>query len=143
MNTERRTYRELLEREIGLLHALSEALTTGKAAIASCRIQELEESTAIQRHLCAQLEAARTESRVVTPQPSPAGQESASVAELRENWLKARARVQQLNNEVQGVLWRSQRTVNALVNAFRMLEGNYSVEAMKQTSNHRPMQERA
>ena len=143
MSGEKQTYRELLEQEIGLLNALSTALTTTKAAIASCKIQELEESTVIQRNLCAQLETASVEIRRVSPQGLPAGQEAAPVAELRERLQKAHAKVQQLNKEVQGVLWRSQRTVNALVNAFRMFEGNYAVEALKQTSSMRAMQERA
>ena len=73
----------------------------------------------------------------------PAGHEAGTVAELREKWQKAHARVHQLNKEVQGVLWRSRRTVNALVNAFRMFEGDYAVEALKQTSSGNAMQERA
>ena len=143
MSTEKPTYSELLEREIGLLNALSTALTSAKAAIASCKIQELEESTVIQRHLCAQMETASVGIRRLQPQALPAGREAGTVAELRERWQKAHARVQQLNKEVQGVLWRSQRTVNALLNAYRMIEGNYAVEALRQTSNVRAMQERA
>src|SRR5258708_27195056 len=143
MSTERPTYSELLEREIGLLNSLSTALTNAKAAIASCKIQELEESTVIQRHLCAQMETTSVEIRRVKPQALPAGHEAGTVTELRERWQKECARVQQLNKEVQGLLWRSQRTVTALLNAFRMFEGNYAAEALKQTSNVRAMQERA
>ncbi|HET7108444.1 MAG TPA: hypothetical protein VFI38_16645 [Candidatus Acidoferrum sp.] len=142
MSQEKPTYRELLEQEIGLLSALSLALTTAKAAIASCRIQDLEESTVIQRNLCEQLEAASAKIRrldLVTTQ----GEEPSRVAELRERWQKAHARVQQVNKEVQGVLWRSQRTVNALLNAYRMFEGNYAAEALKQTSNRHAAQEQA
>jgi hypothetical protein len=143
MSQEKPTYRGLLEQEIGVLEALSAALTTAKSAIASCRIQELEESTVIQRHLCAQLETAHAEMRRVSPLASGQEHQEGTVAELRERWQKAHARVQQLNKEVQGVLWRSQRTVNALVNAFRMFEGNYAAEALKQTSGSSAMQERA
>ena len=143
MSQEKITYRELLEQEIGVLDALSTALATAKSAIASCKIQELEESTVIQRHLCAQMETTSVEIRRVKPQTLPAGHEAGTVPELRERWQKACARVRQLNKELQGLLWRSQRTVNALLNAFRMFEGNYAVEALKQTSNVRAMQERA
>jgi hypothetical protein len=125
------------------LNALSTALTSAKAAIAACKIEELEESTVIQRHLCEQLESASLEIRHVKPQALPAGLEAGTEAALRERWQKAHASVQQVNKEVQGVLWRSQRTVNALVNAFRMFEGNYAVEALKQTSSSRAAQERA
>lgn len=143
MNNARPTYPELLEREISLLNALSGALTAAKSAIVSCRIQELEESTAIQRNLCAELETANAETRRVGPPASPAGDEEWPVTELRERRQKAHASAQQLNKEVQEVLWRSQRTVNALVNAFRMFEGNYAVVALKQTSHVRTLQERA
>jgi flagellar biosynthesis/type III secretory pathway chaperone len=132
-----------LEQEIGVLVALAAALTTAKAAIVSCKIQELEESTMLQRHLCSQLEAANAEMRRVSPQTAGQEHEEKTVAELRERWQEAHARLQQVNKEVQGVLWRSQKTVNALVNAFRMFEGSYAVEALKQAGNSRAVQERA
>ena len=143
MNAANPTYRELLELEIGLLNALSTALDNAKAAIASCKIQELEENTVMQRRLCAELESANRQIFRVKPHATAQGSEEGSLAGLRESWRKAHARVQQLNKEVQGVLWRSQRTVNALLNAFRMFEGNYAVEALKQTSGSRAIEERA
>src|SRR5258708_6616809 len=104
MSQEKITYRELLEQEIGVLDALSTALATAKSAIASCKIQELEESTVIQRRLCAQLETTNAGIRHVQPQTAAQGHEERNVAELRDRWQKAHARVQQLNKEVQGVL---------------------------------------
>jgi hypothetical protein len=142
MSQQKITYGELLEQEIGVLDALSAALATAKAAIAGCKIQELEESTLLQRRLCTQLEKGSAEIRRVQPPAAMQGQEEGTMAELRGRWQKAHASVQQLNKEVQGVLWRSQRTVNALVNAFRMFEGTYAVEALKQTSSGHAMQER-
>jgi flagellar biosynthesis/type III secretory pathway chaperone len=143
MSPEKPTYRGLLEQEIGLLDGLAAALTAAKAAIVSCKIEELEESTLIQQHLCAQLETAHAEMRRVSPQAAGEGHEEEKVAELRARWQKGQAILQQLNKEVQGVLWRSQKTVNALVNAFRMLEGSYAAEALKQAVRSSAIQERA
>ena len=137
------SYRELLEKQIQLLDALSAALTAGTAAIVTVQIGELELCIAEQKRLCVQLASSNSEIRRAYPLAALPQEGTRLSHDLRRRWQDARNRLQKFNQEQQALLQRSRRTVNAVLNGFRSFEGTYATEAINQTALGLELRERA
>ena len=142
MTAQTKSYQDLLEQQILLFDALSDALASGTSAIVSLQIGEVEVCIVEQKRLCVQIAASNTEIRRAYPLAAlPQGNTRLS-NEVRRRWCDARKRLQKFNHEQQALLQRSRRTVNAVLNGFRTFECTYANEAMKQTVRDPALQER-
>lgn len=143
MAEEKKTYQELVEREIALLNALSEALLAARTAIVSCKLGDLQETINEQKRLCGMMVSNTSEIRRNYPLAAVNRQNEALACGLRQKWQQARLKLQQLNKEHIALLHRSRRTVNAVLNGFRSFEGDYATAALQQTAKGAALRERA
>ena len=143
MNSGKKSYQELLEREISLLNALSDSLIAAKDAIVSFKVQDLEETIGAQKLLSGQIAANNAEMRRTYPLAAMQDREQISIRALQARWQESRSRLQKLNFEHQVLLLRTRRTISAILNGFRSFEGNYAAEALRQQAAGNSLRERA
>lgn len=137
-NADTTRFLELLEKRIGLLNTLAEALTAARADIVSFDIDGLETRIAAQERLCLDIRSLdgdldriqRQCAAHLKPPSSTTGKlAGASVnsnlsPRLQETLHRlhdAQAKVKQLNDAHQALLRRSRRTIGALLNTYRTL----------------------
>jgi len=152
MDNQTSRYLELLELRITLLNSLSTTLTAARAAIVAFDIDALESQIADQQQLCREIRALdeqveRLEYQCAAHLRLRGGQTTADSDAALEDALQrlhqAQANVKRLNDVHQNVLWRSQRTILALLHSLRTFEGSYQETAMLQATKRVEIQERA
>jgi hypothetical protein len=127
------TYEEVFERKLALVRRLCNALSAAKAAIVSCKIEELEREIAEQFRLCGELQALDSNFFRLPVSDIQGDATQGRGRELLEQLQFATTEVKRLKGEQQALVNRSRRTVNALQNALRSFAGYYNAETVEQS----------